>query len=269
MRNLMFQFNLNGSLSQQYVTCDLANCLRLRQDLHALFDTKAFVIVPKNTSPVVHFLVQGATYCKEYHNRPTAPLAVHPAFLYARFAWAIFPLIVNFANRRDVRVTVYNEDTTSWEQTTAGEDAEKVFGDRTPTKRRRRARDDDAEMEEVEQAGPAEMESVTYSPTHSTSVTERLNDTFNNIGKPPFPLSPHVPLADLRENVVAKNPAFAWDGLGWHPDLDRIEVMRQKALALREPVRHHHEVLRQREMFARHGSLWDDEVESDREGFDE
>lgn len=60
------------------------------------------MIVSKNTSPVVHFLAQGATNCNEYHNRPTAPLAVNPAFLYARFAWAILPLIVNFVNRRDV-----------------------------------------------------------------------------------------------------------------------------------------------------------------------
>lgn len=268
MRNLMFNFNLNGALSHQYVTCDIANCLRLRQDLHTLFDTKSFTIVPKNATPVVHFLVQGASYCKEYHNRPTSPLSVNPAFLYARFAWAILPLIVNFARRREVRITVYNEDTTSWENTTAGEVAKKALADSTPKKRRRRARDDDAETEEAEEAGPAEPASVTHAPTHPSSVTEKLTDIFHKIGTPPpspTPCPSHLPLADSHHHVVAKNPEFAWEGLGWHPDSDRAEQMRQKALAQREPVRHRLEIKRQREMYARYGALWDDEVASDSE----
>lgn len=34
--------------------------------------------------------------------------------------------------------------------------------------------------------------------------------------------------------VVVANPNFAWDGLGWHLDLERIQVLFEKKLALRE-----------------------------------
>lgn len=63
--------------------------------------------------------------------------------------------------------------------------------------------------------------------------------------------------------IVAANPEFAWDALGWHPDLDRIQEMREKALQAREPVRHQLEVKRQLEVLEREGVLWE---ESDSEG---
>lgn len=62
VRNLMYQFNLNATLSEQYITGNISNCIRLCQDLHALFDTKSFVLKPKHGVAVVHFLVKGVDY---------------------------------------------------------------------------------------------------------------------------------------------------------------------------------------------------------------
>lgn len=199
-RNFMFQFNLNSALTQQYVTCDLSNCLRLRQDLHALFDTKAFVLVPKNGLPVVHFLAKGLDYCKKFHNRTTGSLAVQPAFLYARFAWAILPLTANFTGRRDVRLSVYNEDTAAWEPTTAGDFARKVSAEATPTKRRRRARDEDLVMDghdaSSEPADVGEGGDHNLAPRKRPRIAlprpathSKLTDVFSKIGPHPLPLT--------------------------------------------------------------------------------
>lgn len=176
MRNLMYQFNLNATLSEQYLTCDVSNCIRLRQDLHTLFDTKSFVLAPKNGVAVVHFLVKGVDYCKMYHGRATAALNVNPAFLYARFGWAVLPLIVNFARRRDVRIKVYNEETAQWEITTAGAVLVQQAAAKTPTKRRRCARDDS------EQTVPGDILETKRMRLATPLPIQALTDSFNNIG---------------------------------------------------------------------------------------
>lgn len=268
VRNLMFQFNLNSALTQQYVTCDLSNCLRLRQDIHALFDTKSFVLVPKNGLPIIHFLAKGLDYCREFHNRTTGTLAVHPAFLYARFAWAIFPLIANFSRRRDVRLSVYNEETTTWEPTTASGFARKVAAQATSTKRRRRDRDVEMDVRDAT-SGPANVDELgdpnipltkrlrTMTPTPAAHA--KLQASFCKIGPLPPSTSPPPGCQLTKWIAVTANPAFAWSGLGWHPDLDRIELMRERALAEREPIRHGIEVKRQLEMLERQGCLWEEE----------
>lgn len=183
----MYNFNLNVTLSNHYVTCDLANCFRLRQDLHTLFDSKAFVLVPKHGFAVVHFLSKGANYCKEYHNRTTGLLAVSPAFLYARFGWAILPLVANFAQRRDVRVAVFNEDTATWETTTAGAFAARKAAASTPTKRRRRSslgEDSMADRAVVEcdaQVTTAKRQCISPPVTDCRPAAEKI-ETFHKIG---------------------------------------------------------------------------------------
>lgn len=188
MRNLMYQFNLNATLSEQYLTCDVSNCIRLRQDLHTLFDAKSFVLAPKNGVPVVHFLVKGVDYCKMYHGRATTALNVNPAFLYARFAWAVFPLIVNFARRRDVRIKVFNEETAQWEITTAGAVLVQAAAAKTPTKRRRRAQDMD--VDDSEQPVSADfVDTKRMRLATATSIPiQALTDSFNNIGVTPLSL---------------------------------------------------------------------------------
>lgn len=50
------------------------NKVKLRNDLHDIFDNHQFVVVPKNGTYVVHGLVAhtlcGREFCAQFHNRP-------------------------------------------------------------------------------------------------------------------------------------------------------------------------------------------------------
>lgn len=216
MRNLMYQFNLNATLSEQYLTCDVSNCIRLRQDLHTLFATKSFVLAPKNGVPVVHFLVKGVDYSKMYHGRATAALNVNPAFLYARFGWAVLPLIVNFARRRDVRIKVYNEESAQWEITTAGAVRVKEAAAKTPTKPRRRARDMDVD----DSAKTVSGDFVEAKRTRLAGMPIRaLTDSFNNIGVMPLSHSSQTPSNSVR-SCSEPDVCMGWAGMAPGPRED-------------------------------------------------
>lgn len=82
---------------------DLRNMLILRQDLHFAFDQKKFTIVPKATdhgqdSPkwVVHLLCNSCELSIHYHNVKLQPTTVSSGFLFARFAWSLFPFLAAF-----------------------------------------------------------------------------------------------------------------------------------------------------------------------------
>lgn len=194
----MHVYNLNRNLSLQYLTCDMKNCLRMRQDLHTIFDSKAFVLVPKMGSSHVHFLSAGPNYTKLYHNCMTEDLDLAVEFLYARFAWAVLQMVVNFVSRRNVRIQIFNSETMDWETTTAGEAAIEDAAARTPTKRRRRGRGDDASF--GGSAGSAAQDMDTHSNSRqykrfkttmtssSDSATSSSISEISHLGKrPPTP----------------------------------------------------------------------------------
>lgn len=114
-------YNLNRGLHGRYVTSDVQNCVLIRQDLLTIFDSKAFVLVPKMGTMFVHFVKNGPNYAPAYHNCTTVKMDVAAEFLYARFAWAILPLVSNFASKPQVRIKVFNPDISDWEIMTAGE----------------------------------------------------------------------------------------------------------------------------------------------------
>jgi len=74
---------------------DLSNVILLRSDLHTAFDDRKFVLYPKaDDGYVVHMLEPTPDIGQLYHNVKTHPLLqCNPRFLYARFAWALFPLL--------------------------------------------------------------------------------------------------------------------------------------------------------------------------------
>jgi hypothetical protein len=96
-----------------------ANMLTLRADIHIVFDAKSFVFTRKHGSWVWHFLTCTANLGSEYHNmRVKIPADVHPNFILARLAWAVFPMIQNFFSRgepRLVRVALEQREMTSQE----------------------------------------------------------------------------------------------------------------------------------------------------------
>ncbi|KAL8942839.1 MAG: hypothetical protein Q9211_001225 [Gyalolechia sp. 1 TL-2023] len=82
---------------------DINNRILLRRDLHHSFDReKKFVFVPKKPSSnesnmVVHLVGYSREYGELYHNTLTRTLDTIPReYLFARFAWAIFPKVEVF-----------------------------------------------------------------------------------------------------------------------------------------------------------------------------
>ncbi|KAF2771008.1 hypothetical protein EJ03DRAFT_269637, partial [Teratosphaeria nubilosa] len=79
------------------------NLILLRRDIHYLFDSSHFTIFPRRDEndayqPTVHVLTTEApSLYKEYHGRCLRPLrGISAHFLFARFAWSIFPLVRGF-----------------------------------------------------------------------------------------------------------------------------------------------------------------------------
>ncbi|KAH9828254.1 HNH endonuclease [Teratosphaeria destructans] len=79
------------------------NIIPLRKDIHFLFDSSHFTVFPrldKNGAyqPAVHVLTTDApSLYKKYHARCLRPLrGISAHFLFARFAWSIFPLLRGF-----------------------------------------------------------------------------------------------------------------------------------------------------------------------------
>jgi hypothetical protein len=96
--NRMSIYNTSPGLPPDRILDDTANALLLREDLHTQFDANKFVFVPKKgadiaetTSIVTHLLMPIQELGLLHHNVQLKPiLNVHPAFLLARFALAIF-----------------------------------------------------------------------------------------------------------------------------------------------------------------------------------
>jgi hypothetical protein len=75
------------------------NAILLRAGIHKIFDEKRLLLIPKNSSFVVHVLARGSTseLVNLYHNVQLQPLTgVAIEYLFARFAWTIFTLSTIF-----------------------------------------------------------------------------------------------------------------------------------------------------------------------------
>ncbi|KAL8707292.1 MAG: hypothetical protein Q9220_007653 [cf. Caloplaca sp. 1 TL-2023] len=104
--NDMSQYVYDVQRQSQSAISDINNMMMLRSDLHRAFDTnKQFVFVPKRSQPgvnktVVHLISPSEEYCSLYHNTIAYSLdAIPTTYLFARFAWAIFPLVEPFLLR--------------------------------------------------------------------------------------------------------------------------------------------------------------------------
>ncbi|KAJ9624506.1 hypothetical protein H2203_005241 [Taxawa tesnikishii (nom. ined.)] len=101
----MDRYNISRSLVGPGLVDDTANALALRSDIHLSFDANTFIFTRKLDQWVSHFLTPTLNLGPEYHNTTVGiPNSVHPAFLLARLAWAIFPSIRNFLLRGEKRL---------------------------------------------------------------------------------------------------------------------------------------------------------------------
>ncbi|KAK9478041.1 hypothetical protein V1514DRAFT_352663 [Lipomyces japonicus] len=91
-------WNWEKNLSKTSLLEDQANLMLLRADGQRAFDNKYLVLYPKDLSGFyVHMLHYTSDLSVLNHNSKTHPLFnCQPKFLYARFAWALFPLITGF-----------------------------------------------------------------------------------------------------------------------------------------------------------------------------
>lgn len=106
--NAMTRYNRKKMLPGFYTLDDAGNGIALRRDIHFSFDSKSFAIVPKNGKWVTHFFDLTNDYGPEHHNQPVELMKeVSPAFVLARLAWTIFPLLSAFVTRGVSRILQY------------------------------------------------------------------------------------------------------------------------------------------------------------------
>lgn len=120
LRNSMQSWNSDLTLDPDNLLNDLSNAILLRPDLHAAFDDRKFVFFPKSEDGfVVHMLEPTPDLAQLYHNVRLQPLwQCNAQFLYARFAWAIFPSLSGFLSKPNaaplVLVVKSNGGHTEW-----------------------------------------------------------------------------------------------------------------------------------------------------------
>lgn len=108
MQQDMDVYNRSRTLTGDNAVDDMANALALRSDIHQPFDARRFVFVRKSDTWVAHFLADTCTLGHVHHDTQLGlPLAIHPAFVLTRIAWAIFPLISDFLLRGDMRLVTF------------------------------------------------------------------------------------------------------------------------------------------------------------------
>ncbi len=92
--NFMSQYGVQGAVGAASVD-DIGNYILLRNDVHHIFDSKCFAIVPKASTLLVHLtaLRRNDELMQLYHNVTLQPLVGIPIeYIFARFAWTVLPL---------------------------------------------------------------------------------------------------------------------------------------------------------------------------------
>ncbi|KAK5113825.1 hypothetical protein LTR62_003209 [Meristemomyces frigidus] len=100
--------NLSGRGGQD--VADMSkNIIKLRTDLHQLWDASDFSVLPKRKFAddkalwTVHSMTEDRELLELYHNVPLHTLDRPPEFLFARFAMDIFPKMLGFLQTRHAR----------------------------------------------------------------------------------------------------------------------------------------------------------------------
>jgi hypothetical protein len=92
LSNSMTTWNTDLTLDSDNLLRDLSNAVLLRSDTHTAFDQRKFVFFPKDSAGfVLHLLEPTADIGQLYHNTRLNISQCSLEFLFARFAWSIFP----------------------------------------------------------------------------------------------------------------------------------------------------------------------------------
>lgn len=96
----MAVWNADLTLDSDNLLRDLSNAVLLRSDIHTAFDQRKFVFFPKSPEGfVLHMLEPTPDIGQLYHNTRVDIPQCSLEFLFARFAWSIFPSLAGFLSR--------------------------------------------------------------------------------------------------------------------------------------------------------------------------
>ncbi|KAG4429627.1 hypothetical protein IFR05_014888 [Cadophora sp. M221] len=236
--NNMQQYKTNLNSDSAHLLKDPGNMLLIRSDLHKPFDDRLFIFFPKGSegSLVVHMLQQTPDLSQLYHNVEIHPVPhCCPEFLFARFAWSVFPLLGGFLSRRAPRfVVTVNAET--------GERTPKEISDlrplqakaatsrsRSPQKRPRQAEDADELASVSEDDRPTKRRKGAVCDDSSSC---------SGIDTPPPP---------------SHSPQRHSKGFEWYPGSAALEALRQQAIVAQRPSNYLIEVEHGEEV---QGSYW-------------
>lgn len=180
----MFQYTNQQRPGSEAVD-DARNALLLRSDVHTIFDQKRFAIVPKSAALIVHITAPGSSLelTSLYHNVSLQPLAgVAIQYLFARFAWTVFPQSINFVQqglKRSLCIHVGDGETSIKEF--SGEQCRQLFSSAPKSRSqspRKRQRDTFAVPSEDEinneEYFRGRMRRRSFSSSQDSSIDEKL-----------------------------------------------------------------------------------------------
>ncbi|KAI9865714.1 MAG: hypothetical protein M1813_002172 [Trichoglossum hirsutum] len=275
LRNSMDNYNADDVMRGDYALDDSANAVAMRMDLHAEFDALAFVFAPKTSAGQglggysIHCLIPTPDILPTFHNHLTQPLVgVAPEFLYARFAYAIFPRLSAFLVRGKsaklvVRVKADAGEGLSQEIVDVPVDEFRVPKSRSasPKKRGRRGENEEAASNVrgdyicLGYESDAGTESSGSSDGGRSRKRERTAHATNeNSSSSEDPLSPNPYFASIFKHLTSPSPndskdppspttpplpphitPYIWAYTRWHPDLHRIRRLKRSWILEQRP----------------------------------
>ena len=257
--NEMSIYNLNPQMTGAQSMDDVSNAMLLRADLHKSFDAQKFVFVPKASRPVhglsttdntpehifvIHLLSPSQELGILYHNVSLQAIPdVGREFLFARFAWTLFPFLQSFLRRGVARYILGATIHTSGQARLLPPMdcrilTQKVVKPRSQSPKKR-ARDE-ADVEEVEISLGVSSKRRKFQLTTETdteSTTKSMKAEALQMIDPDDPenqedlqrLGRIFPMNSLTRNVTEANDRL-WDLSTTYPGYRRMQRMKQQWL---------------------------------------
>lgn len=238
LSNSMTEWNSDLTLDPDNLLRDLGNAVLLRSDMHTAFDQRKFVFFPKDPEGfVLHMLEPTSDIGQLYHNTRLNIPQCSLEFLFARFAWSIFPSLSGFLSRPSrsrlvLRLKADTGERVIEEVTNAVVLGRKATASRSnsPTKRSRLAADLD-NNEDVEYFSKRQRiceATSTGSSFNSTLPTLEDDDEVEHLQRPPFVHTTKCArsMSHLDSEKIT----------GLHEESGYIQELRQEALAQQRPA---------------------------------
>ena len=235
LSNNMSRYNEENTLDPENLLRDPNNLLLLRSDIHTQFDDRKLVFFPKAPGTyVIHMLKPSKETLPLYHNTTIDLASCAIEFLFARFAWSIFPALSGFLSWPDrTRLVVCTDKNTGERKATESTSitlSPLVSASRSssPSKRSRTAASLDDSLETCENSKPSakrqrRISNDIPSPNLASAPSLYASDTAPSQEEALSAGDDHATL--LRENALAQQRP---KGYAHPPPYDRHRPARQE-----------------------------------------